>query len=155
MFHFCRLEHYRRHKSKLFNYSSQSRTQSEIHGRTLECSGPPPPAAGPWWDWKNTQKKPQPNKQKTDLRSTWPRAPCSSDSSRPTRGSEVNGRREEDECSRVGRSCAWARKWEWRKLCGNPPHPPPFLALVHVKNVVKYFNTGGCLMSPLKEQSGV
>lgn len=40
------LGHYRRHKSKLFNYSSQSRTQSEIHGRTLECSGPPPPAAG-------------------------------------------------------------------------------------------------------------
>lgn len=37
----------------------------------------------------------------------------------------------------------------------NPPHPPPFLALVHVKNVVKYYNTDGCLMSPLKEQSGV
>lgn len=104
---------------------------------------------------KTHKKKTQPNKQKTDLRSTWPCAPCSSDSSKPTRGSEVNGRREEDECRQVGRSCAWARKWEWRKLCGNPPHPPPFLAVVHVKNVVKYYNTGGCLMSPLKEQSGV
>lgn len=32
------------------------------------------------------------------------------------------------------------------------PSPTPLLALVHVKNVVKYYNTDGWLMSPLKEQ---